>query len=207
MSGNDPIDWYNQHGKEVAEGYERLDFAVVHNWLLYLLPEDRNATILDIGAGSGRDAAWLAERGHEVVAVEPSDTLLEEADRRHPHPRIRWLKDQLPGLAQTQRLGLQFDFILLSAVWMHVPPDERPHAFRQLVRTLKPGGRLALTLRHGPADAARGFHHVSIDEAVDLASKHNITIESLETNIPDVAGRRDATWSNILLNPEILHKR
>lgn len=57
MKGSNPIDWYEKHGKEAAEGYERLDFAEVHNWLIYELPQDRNATILDVGAGSRRDAA------------------------------------------------------------------------------------------------------------------------------------------------------
>jgi protein-L-isoaspartate O-methyltransferase len=33
------------------------------------------ARVLDVGAGSGRDAAWLTSLGLEVVAVEPSVAL------------------------------------------------------------------------------------------------------------------------------------
>ncbi|MDQ2068992.1 class I SAM-dependent methyltransferase [Natronospira bacteriovora] len=72
MLEHNPIDWYDQRGKNVAEQYKRLEFPEVHNWLLYLLPKPEGSVILDIGAGSGRDAVWLAERGHEVVAAEPS---------------------------------------------------------------------------------------------------------------------------------------
>ena len=38
----------------------------------------RNPVACDIGAGSGRDANWLASNGWEVVAVEPS-TLRDRA--------------------------------------------------------------------------------------------------------------------------------
>jgi Methyltransferase domain len=52
------------------------------------------------GAGTGRDAAWLAARGYEVVAVEPSDAMRAEAVRLHPQAPIRWVADALPGLEQ-----------------------------------------------------------------------------------------------------------
>ena len=40
----------------------------------------------------------------------------------------QWLDDSLPDFQVTQRLGLSFDVILLSAVWMHLPPADRPRA-------------------------------------------------------------------------------
>ncbi|BBE11144.1 hypothetical protein HH1059_20120 [Halorhodospira halochloris] len=52
--------------------------------------------MLDIGAGSGRDAAWLAEQGHDVVAVEPAAELRQEAQRRHPDEWISWLGNMVP---------------------------------------------------------------------------------------------------------------
>jgi 2-polyprenyl-3-methyl-5-hydroxy-6-metoxy-1,4-benzoquinol methylase len=80
------------------------------------------ALILDVGAGTGRDAAWLAQLGHDVVAVEPSAAMRAEGERLHPESRLRWLADSLPALSLTQRLGLAYDVILLSGVWQHVAP-------------------------------------------------------------------------------------
>ena len=51
--------------------YERLSFEEIRAPVLDLLPEC-DACILDVGAGIGRDAAWFAANGHNVVAVEPS---------------------------------------------------------------------------------------------------------------------------------------
>jgi FkbM family methyltransferase len=46
------------------------------------------ACVLDIGAGSGRDAAWLASLGYEVIAVEPSAAMVREAQRIHSESAI-----------------------------------------------------------------------------------------------------------------------
>jgi hypothetical protein len=54
-----------------------------------------------------------------------------EAQRRHPDPRIRWFEDRLPDLTSINRLGLAFDLIMLSAVWMHVPPITLSRASRR----------------------------------------------------------------------------
>jgi len=94
-SRNPGIAWYDAHAASAAERYEAPSFPEVHNWLLYRLPERRDTTLLDIGAGSGRDAKWLAKRGHEVVAVEPAEGRRREEQARHRHPRIRWLNDRL----------------------------------------------------------------------------------------------------------------
>jgi len=51
---------------------ESIEFREIHRCLLHLIPE-AGATVLDVGAGTGRDAAALAAMGHSVVAVEPID--------------------------------------------------------------------------------------------------------------------------------------
>lgn len=110
------IEWYDRHGSSLANTYESLDFRTAHGWLLDLLPE-RRGLILDVGAGTGRDAAGLAAMGYEIVAVEPSASMLREGSTRHADARIRWLDDRLPALDATHRTGLAFDLILLSGVW------------------------------------------------------------------------------------------
>jgi hypothetical protein len=54
----DPIRWYDAHASEVSSRYEAVKAETVHAWLVDLLPA-LPALILDVGAGSGRDAAWL----------------------------------------------------------------------------------------------------------------------------------------------------
>jgi SAM-dependent methyltransferase len=145
----DATQWYDDHARELSRLYEGVEAGRIHAWLVSALP-DAPALALDIGCGGGRDADWLATLGIDVVAVDSSHQMLAEAQRLHPNSAIRWIADSLPGLSKVVRLGLSFDLILLSAVWMHVAPTERARAFRKMVTLMKPGGCLAITLRHGP---------------------------------------------------------
>ena len=94
-----------------------------------------------------RDSNWLAARGWEVVAVEPS--ALRDQAARDSHQRVVWMNDALPDLRTLRALGRRFDLVLLSAVWMHVAPKGRERAFRILSELLGPSGLLVITLRRG----------------------------------------------------------
>ena len=67
----DVVAGYDVGAPALVPEYERLSFEEIHASVLALLP-DCDACILDVGAGTGRDAAWFAANGHNVVAVEPS---------------------------------------------------------------------------------------------------------------------------------------
>ena len=191
----DPIAWYDANADAAAARYEGVPPERVHGWLADLLPA-APAAALDVGAGSGRDAAWLSSRGYDVVAVEPSPRMRTIARERHAEPAIRWLADSLPALRHTVKTGLAFDVILLSAVWMHVAPSDRARAFRKLVNLLKPGGLIALSLRHGPAEAARAMHAVSADEIRRLARDHGALVERCVT-AEDHLGREGVEWTQV----------
>ncbi len=198
MTGSaDPVAWYEAHAPALADAYEALDPARVHGWLSDLLPLVP-ALALDVGAGTGRDAAWLARLGHDVVAVEPSAAMRAEGGRRHAGAGVRWVADAVPGLAATHRLGFAFDVILLSGVWQHVAPSERARAMRKLLGLLRPGGVLALTLRHGPSEPGRTLHPASPSEVEGLAREHGaIVVRAVE--MPDQLGRPEVAWTGMAL--------
>ena len=185
---------YDQRAYDFLTRYERVGTVEIHDDWLSLLPTTQ-LLVLDIGAGSGRDAAWFAEQGHEVVAVEPSDALREQAQAHHPSPRIQWIDDRLPTLEAVHALDYQFDLILLNGVWMHVPPSDRERAFRKLTTMLKPGGHLVVTLRTElPADE-RMTYETSVAELRDLS--HSYALEFLqESTSSDQLGRADVNWTS-----------
>lgn len=189
--------WYGRHVSDLVAQYESLDPESLNSWFIDLLPAG-NGLVLDVGAGSGRDAAWLARRGLEVVAVEPSVAMLSEARRIHPDASIQWIGDALPDFRVVSKLSLAFDFILLSAVWMHIPERERPRAFRKLICLLKPGGIMALNLRQGPADVERGMHPVSEQEIERLARDHGAFLDR-RLSQPDQLGRDEVSWVHLAI--------
>ena len=190
------IPHYETNAQQLVEQYESLSFEEVHAGILDLLPQPGGAA-LDVGSGSGRDAAWFAARGYDVVAVEPSDAMRARARGLHPSTRINWINDSLPDLAQVRRLGLSFDLILLSAVWMHIAPSSRERALRKLATMLAPNGRIAISLRIGEPDAKRAMYSVSLPELSALAQQFGLRMISA-TDSHDKLGRARVSWITVV---------
>jgi protein-L-isoaspartate O-methyltransferase len=136
--------------------------------VLHLIPNVPGSA-LDIGAGTGRDAAYLAEMGHRVVAVEPTDGLRIPGMALHPSPLIEWVDDSLPELAVVLRRRQTFDLVMLTAVWMHLDEQQRRHAMPNLASLLRGGGMMIISIRHGPVSPGRRAFDVSAEETVELA--------------------------------------
>ncbi|WP_299021832.1 class I SAM-dependent methyltransferase [uncultured Photobacterium sp.] len=145
MSQN--IHFYQRNAQRLAGDYLDVSFESVHaSWKPYWLgANEQYMRVLDIGAGSGRDAKWFAE------------------------------------LTSVMELGVRFELILVSAVWMHIPRSERKRAFRNLAKLLMPNGKLVFSLRHGIFEDGRIHHGVSTDE-IDLLAKEHALHVSLKRN-------------------------
>jgi protein-L-isoaspartate O-methyltransferase len=74
---------YATEAESLVSQYESLSFADVHRPVCHLFPTEP-CDIVDIGAGTGRDAAGFAAIGHRVVAVEPTAELRTRAASLHP---------------------------------------------------------------------------------------------------------------------------
>jgi SAM-dependent methyltransferase len=196
MADDPAYAYYEDHAASLADGYETLSLETAHPALLSLMQQafqDRPLSVLDVGAGTGRDASWFAARGHRIVAVEPSPAMQRIGKRLHQAPEIEWRLDRLPELAETRASGEAFDLIILSAVWMHVKPGERQRALESLAAVLKPGGVMYLTLRIGPPEPARGIYSVSAEELHRLAARLNLQAEPLSEQT-DLLGRSNIRW-------------
>lgn len=184
---------YGKDAEALAQQYEEVPFERVHGHLLPWLPSAPGRAV-DIGAGSGRDAAALAARGHEVVAVEPTPELRQVGRRLHGDAPITWFDDALPHLP---RLRGTFDLVLLSAVWMHLDGRERVDGMRRLAELTGPGGRVAMTLRHGPPPAGRRMFAVSAAETIALAERSGLVAVD-QGEAPDWLARPGVRWSTLV---------
>jgi ubiquinone/menaquinone biosynthesis C-methylase UbiE len=127
---------------------------------------------LEMGAGGGSIALWLAERAGSVVAADLDTTVLSGLSR--PNLEVRAhdvMEDDLPE-------G-EFDLVHLRLLlaWL---PDPR-QALRRLARALKPGGTLlaeemdfvsVVPDPRMPGDTARTFARVAAAHNAVLAELH-----------------------------------
>lgn len=200
MSIPDPvIAAYSADARALAEQYESLAPSAVHASALSIMPPSGDGRLaLDVGAGTGRDAAWLAGLGYEVVAVEPAEEMRRVAAEIHADVPVRWIDDALPSLDRLHALALSFDLVMVSAVWQHVAPADRPRALRKLATAMKPGSLLVLTLRSGPAPSDRPMHPTSVGEVEGLARSLGLEVVRVAES-GDERRRPDVRWTTMCL--------
>ncbi|MFF9070110.1 class I SAM-dependent methyltransferase [Streptomyces sp. NPDC014891] len=179
----------------MASLYEQVTFDEVHRQVLHLIPTEP-VRVLDIGAGTGRDAAALSARGHTVVAVEPSEEFRTIGRQAHPGHNIRWVDDRLPELSTVARQHQPFKLVMLTAVWMFLHEEERHRAMSRIHGLLEDGGRLGMVTRIGPVPTERGMYPVSAAETVSLAADRSLSLIHASTQT-DSLGRADVIWSNL----------
>src|SRR5262249_37547594 len=95
--------------------------------------------ILDVGCAQGTLALLLAERGHEVVAMDLRPHFLEYAQSRYTHGQIRFVA----GNALELELDEQFDLVFANQIIEHLVHPER--LVGSLKKVLKEGGKLVVT--------------------------------------------------------------
>ncbi|MGP9803119.1 methyltransferase domain-containing protein [Rheinheimera sp. NSM] len=194
------VDIYHQGAELFAAQYDAISFEQVHACWQQFWPQSakQQQLVLDIGAGSGRDSLWLAQQGCQVIAVEPAADLLRLGQLKTAE-KVQWLQDSLPELKACYQLNLQFNTILLSAVWMHILPSERERAFRKITNLLAPGGRFVLSLRFGDFNDERTAYPVSVDEIAALARQFGLLLRFVSEVTADAGGRAGVEWQTLVL--------
>ncbi len=189
---------YSGRARAFFDQYRSIRFEDAHGHWLHCLPAPPGHA-LDVGAGSGRDANALAARGWRVTAAEPAPPLRRLAEAASPAGQaIVWADSALPELGGVTAPGEGFALILLSAVWMHLAPDQRPGALRRLVGLLAPRGVVVVTLRHGPATDDRAFHPCDRATLKALAREQGLAV-AFEHRTDDQLGRDAVRWETVVL--------
>lgn len=128
---------YEDHPLPIGEGQTISQPYVVAlmTEALRLKPSDR---VLEIGTGSGYQAAILAELVKEVYTIEIRRTLADRAEKRLKDLGYRNIKVKYGDGYFGWEDFAPFDAIIVTASANHIPPP--------LIKQLKDGGRLIIPL-------------------------------------------------------------
>jgi SAM-dependent methyltransferase len=132
--------WARTPGHDSYWHYREAFFALI-------VPAPGRRT-LEVGCGEGRVARDLAQRGHRVVAVDASPTLVGHATDA----------DRDGDYLVADAAALPFRAGSLDAVVAYnslMDVDDMPATVAEAARVLEPGGRLCVCVTHPTADAGR----------------------------------------------------
>ena len=96
---------------------------------------------LCVAEGEGRNAVWLAEQGHRVVAVDASRVGLAKA-RNLARERGVSIETVVAELGNFALPAESFDLVV--SIFAHLPGSARRKLHRNIVQALRPGGMLLL---------------------------------------------------------------
>jgi len=134
---------------ELAAAYDRFGMVQFEHGkqLVALLHISQGESVLDIGAGTGRLAAYVAEKvgeGGHVVAIDPLPLRVDMA-RARAGSRFEAKVGRAEDLSAFG--DGSFDAVYLNSVYHWV--EDKPRALAEIYRVLRPGGRLGVNC-HDP---------------------------------------------------------
>lgn len=131
--------WDEDYYNEVSERY--YDDSILT--MLRLMEVDTGATVLDAGCGPGVHSARVACAGFRVCAIDISETMLREAEKRvaavGQTTMVEFRREDLTKLSFRNE---SFRFAFSWGVIIHIHEVEK--ALDELARVIEPGGALAL---------------------------------------------------------------
>jgi len=126
----------------VARSYDTLRPADAKWWEVFeLLVREGDLAgrrVLDIGCGTGRASEALVERGSRVWGVEPEPEMAALARQRVSTVKV----------APAERLPFKDGWFERALMWLVVHLVDRPRAFGEAARVLRPDGRVAIGTFH-----------------------------------------------------------
>jgi len=151
---------------------------------------------VDLAAGEGRHALWLAGRGWTVTAVDFSAVGLDRGRARPDADRVEWVPADVLAWSTA---AASVDLVLVA--YLHLPVDDTAALLPRAVGWLRPGGRL-LVLGHDVDNVERGvggpqepaiLH--SVERLAPVAALLDVDrLEQVERTTPDGIALDTLLW-------------
>ncbi len=113
-----------------------------------LLGASTGSTVLEVGFGQGRTVARLLDRGHRVIGVDVSETMLRQATARNRRACRDGRAALVAGDGRTIPFGTDCADVALTTHTIYFMADPAA-TLADIARVLRPGGRLVVACHVG----------------------------------------------------------
>jgi SAM-dependent methyltransferase len=153
------------------------------------------ATILDIGCGSGRDLRWFARLGFQPTGFEQSPSLARLAREHADCPVIEG------DFHNYDFSKLQFSALVFVGSLVHLPKEELPVILYSTCKALVSNGLLLITMKEGGGTSStadgRVFTLWSREEIEKVFIESNLYVIDFSRQISKL--RQNDTWLGFVL--------
>ncbi len=132
-----PIEASDQYASAFLYGRKKID-DLLYPWL-ESLPE--GAKVLDVGCGTGEQVRLIGKLGYDVSGVEPAPAMRRQAIENNPGAQI------VDGtITEIPFDDNSFDAVVSIEVLRYLHRDDIIKSYDEILRVLKPGGQVFVTL-------------------------------------------------------------
>lgn len=135
-------------------------------------------SVLDAGCGTGENALYFAQRGHDVLGIDFLEFPIREAQRKSQERTIRAEFLQMDALTLTS-CDRRFDSLIDSGLFHCFSDEDRIQYVAGLAHVLHSGGRLFLMCFSDEEPGTMGPRRISKAD-IEAAFAGGWTIESIE---------------------------
>jgi demethylmenaquinone methyltransferase/2-methoxy-6-polyprenyl-1,4-benzoquinol methylase len=118
-----------------------LPIAVVRERAADLIASGGRLRILDVATGTGAQAFAFARRGHNVVGVDLSDSMIRVAQKKNLHRIVTF---EVADATHLPYPNDSFDVTTISFALHDMPLTIREKVLSEMVRVTKPQGRIVI---------------------------------------------------------------
>ncbi len=190
---NQTSNYYNQHAQAFFENTYQVEMESLYTPFLRYLPEQ--ASILDLGCGSGRDTLAFKKKGYQVEAMDDSAELVKKA-RELTGIEVR--QQSFYELNESEK----YDGIWACASLLHCDRDRLPEVMGRIFKALKPNGVCYMSFKYGNTDRekeGRSFTDLNEQQAHNLLKQIDQALLLQQWITVDKRPERTEEWLNILI--------
>lgn len=191
------MDYYRVNAEKYFETTRNADMKDACNRFLKYL--EKGSSILDIGCGSGRDAAYFKKMGYMAEGLEPSEELAALAEK---YSGVNIYCSPVQDFVPEKR----YEGLFACASLLHLKEEEILDFFKRIGDFAVPGAYIYASgksgISTGLASDGRYFTEFT-EELLQKILEGNTHLEVAELwYSDDVTGRTDFNWMNYILKYE-----
>jgi SAM-dependent methyltransferase len=151
------------------------------------LPEE--ARVLDVGAATTFFTVYLISKKVRIISLDSDANMPLHFSRAYAAvaPVLSLPPQQSPyfvaDAGETYLPDASFDAVTSISVLEHIPHWER--ALEEMIRVLRPGGKLVLTIDVALTDESNGFTEKSLPKLLNRIDRDLVALASWDRTLPD----------------------